>query len=78
MPKEQKRELVAEWWEIVWDKPGEKRCRIEMYSGGGANLLIPRGAYADREYARKDFRIHRRYNKYYKLVHVKRYRTVKK
>lgn len=65
-----KRTLKAEWWELWWDKPGEKPCFISMY-GEAIPPWIPRGCYPSRELALADKR--RFKNRFIRMIHVRRY-----
>lgn len=72
-----KRELIAEYWEIRWAGPKE-HLRVDLGFDAGEPLwLVGRGTMRSRKTALAYWKKHKGKNKYYKLIHVKRYKSIR-
>lgn len=68
------RTLVTEWWEVWWDKKGERPLRQNNY-GESIDPDVPQHGFNTLESAREHKR--RQKNRYLKIKHVRRYRVTK-
>lgn len=77
LEKREKRELIAEYWEIQWrDGTGQGRETVRVDVFGGKPPLWAVGEHTIREHddAKAIFKKYKKVNKFYHLIHVKRYR----
>lgn len=73
-----KRKLLFEYWEIRWAGPVKEQVRVNLSVDAGEPLWIA-GSHTmrNRKTALKYWKNCRFSNKYYRLIHVKRYKTIK-
>jgi hypothetical protein len=69
------RKLKAEWWELWWQKPGERPVFIRMY-GEPIPQGIPDGCFPSRELALAEKRGAR--SRYIRMYRIRRYAIPKR
>lgn len=76
--EETQKVFLFEYWEIRWIGPDKEPVRVDLNGSAGEPLWIA-GAHTikDRETAKQYWKKYGRGNKYYRLIHVKRYKTIK-